>query len=84
MTKFKFNARFFGGGALLIIFLLVFVPSFLFLQSDREGSVMGNLIDPSQEPLTQETSFGLLFGISVGAVVVLFIISVQKKRNRRS
>ncbi len=86
MTKFKLNARLFGGFGLFLIFVIIIIPLYLVaLQSGGIGQLPTNLIQTEQgvrgEFPLNPVPFVIVGGIAGLAIIFIFI---AKKRRARS
>jgi len=81
MTKFKLNARIFGGLTILTVMIIIAIPILFALSaSDFSVEVQQNLVRPI--PLEVKNSVGFLVVAGATAIVLYFITRKQKKSNK--
>ncbi len=85
MTKFKLNARLFGGFGLFLIFIIIIIPLYIIALDSGIGQLPTNLIQTEQgvrgEFPLNPVPFVIVGGIAGLAIVFIFI---AKKRRARS
>ena len=85
MTKFKLNARLFGGFGLFIIFVIIIIPLYLVALQSGIGQLPTNLIQVEQgvrgEFPINPIPFVIVGGIAGVAIIFIFI---AKRRRARS
>ncbi len=85
MTKFKLNARLFGGFGLFLIFVIIIIPLYLIALESGIGQLPTNLIQTEQgvrgEFPLNPIPFIMVGGIAGIAIIFIFI---AKKRRARS
>jgi len=84
MTKFKLNARLFGGIGLFIIFVIIIIPLYLIALESGVGQLPTNLIQTEQgvrgEFPINPIPFIMVGGIA--GVAIIFIVIAKKRRAR--
>jgi hypothetical protein len=85
MTKFKLNARLFGGFGLFLIFVVIIIPLYLIALESGVGQLPTNLLQTEEgvridQPLNP-IPFIMVGGIAGIAIIFIFI---AKKRRARS
>ena len=85
MTKFKLNARLFGGFGLFLIFIIIIIPLYIIALDSGIGQLPTNLIQTEQgvrgEFPLNPVPFVIVGGIAGLAIIFIFI---AKKRRARS
>jgi len=85
MTKFKLNARLFGGFGLFLIFIIIIIPLYIIALDSGIGQLPTNLIQTEQgvrgEFPLNPIPFIMVGGIAGLAIIFIFI---AKKRRARS
>ncbi len=85
MTKFKLNARLFGGFGLFLIFVIIIIPLYLIALESGIGQLPTNLIQTEQgvrgEFPINPVPFVIVGGIAGIAIIFIFL---AKKRRARS
>ncbi len=85
MTKFKLNARLFGGFGLFLIFVIIIIPLYIIALESGVGQLPTNLIQTEQgvrgEFPLNPVPFVIVGGIAGIAIIFIFI---AKKRRARS
>jgi len=85
MTKFKLNARLFGGFGLFLIFLIIIIPLYIVALQSGIGQLPTNIIQTEQgvrgEFPINPVPFVIVGGIAGIAIIFIFI---AKKRRARS
>ncbi|MCP6727450.1 MAG: hypothetical protein KJI69_05575 [Patescibacteria group bacterium] len=85
MTKFKLNARAFGGIGLFLIVAILLVPLYIVALEQGLGDIPSNVIQIEEGVRTPLPQNPLAFGI--GALIILFVliflIRVQLSRQKR-
>ncbi len=84
MTKFKLNARGFGGLGLFLIIAVLLVPMYIIVINEGLGDIPSNVIQIEEGVSTPLPNNPLAFGI--GALIVffilLFLIRVELRRRK--
>lgn len=84
MTKFKLNARLFGGFGLFIIFVIIIIPLYLIALESGIGQLPTNLIQTEQgvrgEFPINPIPFVMVGGIA--GLAIIFIVIAKKRRAR--
>jgi len=84
MTKFKLNARLFGGIGLFIIFVIIIIPLYLIALESGVGQLPTNLIQTEQgvrgEFPINPIPFVIVGGIA--GIAIIFIVIAKKRRAR--
>jgi len=82
MTRFKLNARFFGGTGLLIIFGIIIIPLYIGLINSGIGELPSNIIQIQEgvrkDLPTNPIPFLIIAGLAL--IVILIVKREQKKR----
>jgi len=84
MTKFKLNARLFGGIGLFIIFLIIIIPLYLIALESGIGQLPTNIIQ-TEEGVRIDQPINPIPFIMVGGiagVAIIFILLAKKRRAR--
>ncbi len=85
MTKFKLNARLFGGFGLFLIFIIIIIPLYIIALDSGIGQLPTNLIQTEEgvrgEFPINPVPFVIVGGIAGLAIIFIFI---AKKRRARS
>lgn len=85
MTKFKLNARAFGGIGLFLIVAILLVPLYIVALEQGLGDIPSNVIQIEEGVRTPLPQNPLAFGIGALIIffVLLFLIRVQLGRQKR-
>jgi len=85
MTKFKLNARLFGGFGLFIIFVIIIIPLYLIALESGIGQLPTNIIQ-TEEGVRIDQPINPIPFIMVGGIagVAIIFILIAKKRRARS
>ena len=83
MTRFKLNARAFGGIGLFLIVAILLVPLYIVALEQGLGDIPSNVIQIEEGVRTPLPQNPLAFGI--GALIVLFVLIflIRVELNRR-
>ena len=85
MTKFKLNARLFGGFGLFLIFVIIIIPLYIIALESGVGKLPTNLIQTEQgvridQPINP-IPFVMVGGIAFIAIIFIIIAKARRARS---